>query len=285
MGTAVEMVPLCPQRTTRRSSLGEVGLVVYVSVGPIGGRRGVVVRGGCGGLSGGFSLGRVSRNPGLGSQAEVEGLFSRRTLVMWARNTSSGECDTDAPGGAGAACAYAAGGAVAAVPAASGGSVAPAGGGSFNSVATLSGGGGIACGGGGSGECGKVVDSGAVGDGCDWRDVRCDGAKGSVVVKHDGDGGGANPDEAAHFVGWANEGAAEVVGVVKNGDPLLVVRREEKAKGLDKLRNFVAEARFEFHRAGETGDVAVASLVHRGDRGEERFPGGVEMHGFLSYKS
>jgi hypothetical protein len=154
----------------------------------------------------------------------------------------------DASGGAGAACAYAAGGAVAAVPAASGGSVAPAGGGAFNSVAALSGGGSVACGGRGSGECGKVVDSGAVGDGCDRRDVRRDGAKGSVVVKHDGDGGGANPDEAAHFVGWANEGAAKVVGVVKNGDPLLVVRREEKAEGLDELRNFVAEARLEFHR-------------------------------------
>ena len=48
-------------------------MVVGVSVGPIGGRRGVVVHGGCGGLSGGFSLGRASRNPGLGSQAEVEG--------------------------------------------------------------------------------------------------------------------------------------------------------------------------------------------------------------------
>ncbi len=34
------------------------------------------------GLSGGFSSGRALQNPGLGSQAKVEGLFSRRTLVM-----------------------------------------------------------------------------------------------------------------------------------------------------------------------------------------------------------
>ena len=78
----MEMVLLCPQRTTRWLSSGEVGLVIGVAVGPIGGQRGVVVRGGCGGLSGGFSSGRASQNPGLGSQAEVEGLFSRQTFVM-----------------------------------------------------------------------------------------------------------------------------------------------------------------------------------------------------------
>jgi hypothetical protein len=137
----------------------------------------------------------------------------------------------------------------------------------------------------GIGEGGKVVDSGTVGDGCDWRDVRRDGAKGSVVVKHDRDGGGSDPNEAAHFVGGAEDGAAEVVGVVEDGYPLLVVRREEKAEGLDKLCHFFAEARLKIHRADETGDVAVASLVHRGDRGKERFPGGVEVHGFISYKS
>ncbi len=171
------------------------------------------------------------------------------------------------------------------MPAVSGGSVAPAGGGAFNSVAALSGGGGVACGGGGSGECGKVVDSGAVGDCCNRRNVCRDGAKGSVVVKHNGDGGGANPDEAAHFVGGAEEGSVEVVGVVKDGDPLLFVHPKEKAEGLDDLCHCFGEAGLEDHRAGKTGNVAVASLVHRGDRGEERFPGGVEMHGFLSYKS
>jgi hypothetical protein len=154
-------------------------------------------------------------------------------VVGWGA-MSSGECNADASGGAGAACADAAGGAVAALPAASGGSVAPAGGGAFDSVAASSGGGGVACGGGivGSGEGGEVVNSGAVGNGCDRRDVRRDGAKGSVVVKHDRDGGGANHNKAAHFVGWADEGAANLVWVVKNGDPLLVVRREEKAKGI-----------------------------------------------------
>jgi hypothetical protein len=85
-----------------------------------------------------------------------------------------------------------------------------------------------------------------------------------------------------NFVGGAKEGPAEVMGVVEDGDLLLVVCREEKAKGLDELRHFFAEARLEIHRAGETGDVAVASHVHRGDRGEECFPGGVELH-FLRY--
>ena len=88
VGMAVEMVPLCPQRTTRLSSLGEGRLVVGVLVGPSGGRRGVVVRVDCGGLSGGFSSGRASLNPGLRNQAEEDGVFSRRTLVMYARNAS-----------------------------------------------------------------------------------------------------------------------------------------------------------------------------------------------------
>ncbi len=76
LGTDVEIVPSCPQRTTRLLSLQEVGLLVGILLGLSGGRREVVVRGTCGRLSGGFSLGRASRNPGLGSQAEGEGLFS-----------------------------------------------------------------------------------------------------------------------------------------------------------------------------------------------------------------
>ena len=131
---------------------------------------------------------------------------------------------------------------------------------------------------GGGGKGGEVVDVGAGGDGRDRRYGRLDGANGSIVVHHDGDGGGPDPDEAAHFVGGAKEGPAKVVGVVEDGDPLLVVCHEEKAEGLDGLCHFFAEACLEIHRAGETGDVAVASLVHRGDRGEECFPGGVELH-------
>ena len=43
----------------------------------------------------------------------------------------------------------------------------------------------------------------------------------------------------------------------------------------------------EVHRAGETGNVLVAGLVHRGERDEESCPGGVEGHDvdFLSSTS
>ncbi len=71
------------------------------------------------------------------------------------------------------------------------------------------------------------------------------------------------------------------MGVVNDGNLLLVVRREEETEGLDELRHFYLKARLEIHRAGETGNVAVAGLVHRGDQGKERFPGGLELHGFL----
>jgi hypothetical protein len=80
--TDVEIVPSCPQQMTRLLLLWEVGLLVGILLGLSGGRREVVIGGACGGLSGGFSLGRASQNPGLGSQAEGEGLFSRQTLVM-----------------------------------------------------------------------------------------------------------------------------------------------------------------------------------------------------------
>ncbi len=82
LGTDVEIVLSCPQRTTRLLSLWEVGLLVGISLGLRGGQSEVVVRGACGGLSGGFSLGQALQNPGLGSQAEGEGLFSQQTLVM-----------------------------------------------------------------------------------------------------------------------------------------------------------------------------------------------------------
>ena len=84
----VLMLPSFSQRTTRCSSLGggvegELGGGCRRGdVGGIGGRRGVVVRGERA-LSGGFSSGRASRDPGLGSQAEGVGLgvISLRTLV------------------------------------------------------------------------------------------------------------------------------------------------------------------------------------------------------------
>ncbi len=40
------------------------------------------------------------------------------------------------------------------------------------------------------------------------------------MVHDDGDGGKANSDKAAHFVGGTEEGAAEIVGVVEYGDSL-----------------------------------------------------------------
>ncbi len=91
------------------------------------------------------------------------------------------------------------------------------------------------------------------------------GAIGSIVVKHDGGGGGPDSDEVAHFVGGAKEGPTEVVGLVEGGDPLLIVCCKEKAEGLDKLCHFFARACLEFYRTGETGNVVVASLVHRRD--------------------
>ncbi len=108
--------------------------------------------------------------------------------------------------------------------------------------------------------------------------------KGSIVVEHNGDGGRANPDEAAHFVGGGEEGAAKVMGVVNDDNLLLVVRHEEEIKGLDELHHFNLEACLKIHCAGETGAVAVAGLVHCGDQGKEYFPGGLELHVFYFYK-
>ncbi len=80
--TDMEIVPLCPQRTTRWLSLEKAELLVGISLGLSGGRCEVVVRGACGGLLGGYSSGWASQNPGLGSQAEGEGMFSWQTLAM-----------------------------------------------------------------------------------------------------------------------------------------------------------------------------------------------------------
>ncbi len=46
----------------------------------------------------------------------------------------------------------------------------------------------------GDGEGGKIVDCGTVDNGRKRWDFCHDGAEGSIVVKHDGDGGGANPN-------------------------------------------------------------------------------------------
>ncbi len=40
------------------------------------------------------------------------------------------------------------------------------------------------------------------------------------MVHDDGDGGKANSDEAADFVGGGEEGAAKIVGVVEYGDSI-----------------------------------------------------------------
>jgi hypothetical protein len=77
--TDVVMLPLCPQRTTRWSSLG-IQMLWGEGLGIIGGQHGVVVSWMLGELLGGFSLGRASQNPGLGSQAEGRGLFSWQTF-------------------------------------------------------------------------------------------------------------------------------------------------------------------------------------------------------------
>ncbi len=141
---------------------------------------------------------------------------------------------------------------------------------------------------GGSREGREVVNHGAAHDVFDGGDDRLDQEESSVVVHDDGDGGRANPDEAAYFVGGAEKGAAEVVGVVEDGDLLFVVGRKEKTVGLVEPRHFYVEACLKIHRAGETSDVSIAGLVHRGDRDKKGFPGGVEGHGvafFISTKS
>ncbi len=99
------------------------------------------------------------------------------------------------------------------------------------------------------------------------------------MVHDDGDSGRANPDEAAHFFGGVEKGAAKVVGVMEDGDLLFVVGREEKTLGLVEPRHFYVEACLKIHRAGEIGDVSIAGLVHHGDQVKQGFPEGVEGHG------
>ncbi len=112
------------------------------------------------------------------------------------------------------------------------------------------------------------------------------------MVHDDWDGGGANSDKAAQFVGGAEEGAAKIVGVVEDGGSLFFVCCEKKTVGLVEHCHFYFEACLEIHRAGETGDISIARLVHRGDRVKKKkkksFQGGVGGHGvafFISMKS
>ena len=80
--TEAVMLPSFPQRTMRWSSSGFGELMMGRLDGMIGGLHGVVIRWVLGGWSSGFSAGRASLNPGLGSQAEGVGAeFSRRTFV------------------------------------------------------------------------------------------------------------------------------------------------------------------------------------------------------------
>ncbi len=106
------------------------------------------------------------------------------------------------------------------------------------------------------------------------------------MIHNDGDSCGSRPNEATHFVGGAEEGAAKVVGIVEDDDLLFVVSNKQEAVGLVEARHFCVEARFEVHRAGETSDVPVAGLVCHGKQVEEGIPRGMEGHGavFISTK-
>ncbi len=48
-------------------------------------------------------------------------------------------------------------------------------------------------------------------------------------------------------------------------------------------RHFNAGVCFEVHRTGETGDVLVAGLIHRGEQVDEGVPGGVEGLGIFYF--
>ncbi len=142
--------------------------------------------------------------------------------------------------------------------------------------------------GGGGGEGCKVVGREAAHDVLNGGDNHLGRAEGCNVVHDDRDSGRAYPDEAAHFVGGAEEGAAKIVGVVEDGDFLFFVCRAEKTVGLVKPCHFYFKACLKIHRAGETSDILIAGLVHRGDQVKKSFPGGMGGHGiafFISTKS
>jgi hypothetical protein len=103
------------------------------------------------------------------------------------------------------------------------------------------------------------------------------------MVNNDGGGFRAHHDEASHFVCGVEEGSAKVMEIVEDGDLPCAICHEEKTIGLVEPRHFYVKVCFEVHRAGETGDVLVAGLIHHGERVEEGFPGGMEGHGAVFY--
>jgi hypothetical protein len=107
------------------------------------------------------------------------------------------------------------------------------------------------------------------------------------MVDNDRDGYRACPDKASNFVRWTEEGPTKIMGVVEDGDPLCAACHNDDVEGLIELCHFFVGICFEVHRAGETGNVPVAGLVHHGERVEESCPGGVEGHDgvFLSSTS
>jgi hypothetical protein len=133
--------------------------------------------------------------------------------------------------------------------------------------------------GGGSGEGGEIVCHGTVCNVLNGGDDHLDQAERSLMIHNDRDGCGSRPDEATHFVGGAEEGAAEVVGIVEDDDLLFVVGNKQEAVGLVEACHFCIEACFKVHRASETGNVPVAGLIRHGKRVEEGIPRGVEGHG------
>ena len=74
--------------------------------------------------------------------------------------------------------------------------------------------------------------------------------------------------------------------VVEDGNLPSTVYHKEETIGLVESHHLYAGVCFEVHRAGETGNVQVAKLVHHGEQVEESFPGGVEDHGadYCSYE-
>jgi hypothetical protein len=65
---------------------------------------------------------------------------------------------------------------------------------------------------------------------------------------------------------------------VEDGDLPPAVCHEEEIVGLVESCQFHIGVCFKVHRAGKTGDVSVAGLVHRGEQVEEGIKGGMEGH-------
>jgi hypothetical protein len=134
-----------------------------------------------------------------------------------------------------------------------------------------------------SGEGGKIFNHEAVCNVHSTRDSHLDGTNGYLMVNNDGDGYGACSNKASHFVCGAEEVSAKVVGIMEDGDLLCVVCCKEKTIGLIELHHFCIRIGFKVHRASVTGDVSVDGLIHRGERVEESFPGGLVDHGYFLF--